>query len=72
MVGPMGWVCTDGSSPRPRIILSRGVLALEVGMGQAQAVQSELERVGYIPGGIRADEAGIGRIVTALRGAKQE
>ena len=52
-------------------LASGGVLALEVGIGQAEAVQSEVERVGgYTPGGVRADHAGIERIVTALREAR--
>ncbi len=45
-----------------------GILVMEVGIGQADLVVEELARAGgYSPGCVTKDEAGIGRMVTAVR-----
>lgn len=43
----------------------RGLLLLEVGIGQAQGVAESLERAGFVDVGVRADLAGIDRVVRA-------
>lgn len=51
----------------PRFLAPGGLLAVEVGQGQAEDVASLFAAVGLRAGGIRHDLAGIARVVLALR-----